>query len=69
MTGNWTLVFSAGSPQEAEMVRGLLEEHDIRAVVMDQGSSAYPPLGGSAVYVGQDDVMRALYLVRKEPEA
>ncbi len=51
------------------MVRGLLEEHDIRAVVMDQGSSAYPPLGGSAVYVGQDDVMRALYLVRKEPEA
>ncbi|HMC97592.1 MAG TPA: DUF2007 domain-containing protein [Flavobacteriales bacterium] len=67
--GNWTLVFRAGSSQEAEIVRGLLEEHDIRAVVMDQGSSAYPPLGESAVYVDRDDVLRALYLVRKEPEA
>ncbi|MEO8589839.1 MAG: DUF2007 domain-containing protein [Flavobacteriales bacterium] len=67
--GNWTLVFRAGSLQEAEMVRGLLEEHDIRAVVMDPGSSAYPPLGDSAVYVDRDDVMRALYLVRQEPRA
>ena len=33
--GNWTLIFSAGSPHEAEMVRGRLEEHGINAVVMD----------------------------------
>lgn len=66
---NWTLVFRAGSQQEAEIVRGLLEAHDIRAVVMGEGSSAYPPLGDTAVYVGRDDVLRALYLVRKEPEA
>ena len=66
---NWTLVFRAGSQQEAEIVRGLLEAHDIRAVVMDEGSSTYPRLGESAVYVGRDDVMRALYLVRKEPDA
>jgi len=67
--GNWTLVFSAGSSQEAEIVRGLLESHDIRAVVMDAGSSTYPPLGDSSVYVDRDDVLRALYLVRKEPDA
>lgn len=67
--GNWTLIFSAGSPHEAEMVRGLLEEHDIRAVVMDQGSSLYPPLAGAGVYVEPQEAVRALHIVRNTREA
>ena len=51
------------------MVRGLLDEHAIHDVVMDQGSSVYPHLGNSGVYVDQDDVVRALYIVRKASEA
>lgn len=66
---NWKLVFSSASPHETEMVRGLLDEHDIQAVVMDQGSSVYPHLSNSGVYVDQDDVVRALYIVRKASEA
>ncbi len=66
--GNWTLIFSAGSPHEAEMVRGRLEEHGIRAVVMDQGSSPYPPLAEVGVYVEPDHVVRALHLVRNTAE-
>lgn len=67
--GNWTLVFSAGSPHEAEMVRGLLEEHDIAAVVMDQGSSPYPPLADVGVYVDREHVVRALHLLRNTTHA
>jgi len=61
--GNWTLILSAGSLHEAEMARGLLEEHDIAAVVMDQGSSSYPPLADVGVYVDREQVVRALHLL------
>jgi hypothetical protein len=67
--GNWTLIYSTGSRQEAEIVRGLLEVHGIAVVVMDQRSSPYPPLGEARVYVDRDDVVRALYIVRKDREA
>lgn len=67
--GTWTLVFSSASSQEAEIVKGLLEEHDITAVVMDQRSSPYPHMGEAGVYVQRDDVLQALYLVRKHQDA
>lgn len=65
--GNWTLIFSARSPHEAEMVRALLEEHEIAAVVMDHGSSAYPQLADVSVYVGPDEAVKALHIVRNLP--
>lgn len=63
--GSWTLVFTASSRHEAALVRGLLEAHDINAVVMDQSSSPYPQVGATEVYVPSEDVVRALYLVSK----
>lgn len=67
--GNWTLVYSAVSQHDAELVRGQLEAHDITAVIMDQRSSVYPSMGAIEVLVDRDDVMRALHLISKEPEA
>ncbi|MBK6829831.1 MAG: DUF2007 domain-containing protein [Flavobacteriales bacterium] len=67
--GNWTLIFSAGSPHEAEMVRGRLEEHGINAVVMDQGSRLYPPLADVGVYVEPDHAVRAMHILRNSSEA
>jgi len=66
--GGWTLVHTTTSRSDAELVRGRLEEHDIPAVVMDLRSSAYPVYGEVGVYVGTEDVLRALYLVRPEGE-
>jgi hypothetical protein len=65
MMADWTRVFSSTSQQEAELVRGVLETNGIQAVVMDGRPSPYPQLGEIEVYVVRDDVMRALYLVRK----
>ncbi len=67
--GTWALVFSSPSVQEAEIVRGLLDDHGLNAVVMDQRSSAYPLVGEAQVYVQRDDVLQALYIVRKHQEA
>lgn len=67
--GNWTHILSTGSRHEAELVRGLLEVHGIPVVLMDQRSTPYPPIGESQIYVDRDNVVRALYIVRKEREA
>lgn len=67
--GTWKVVFTTGSPHEAELVRGMLEAHDIQVVIMDQRASPYPQVGESELHVPQDDVVRALYLVRKHREA
>ncbi len=67
--GNWTLILSTGSSHEAELVRGLLEVHGIPVVLIDHRSTPYPPLGESRLYVDRDDVVRALYIVRKDRDA
>ncbi len=67
--GDWRPIFSGTSQHEALLVKGLLEAHGIISVVMDQGASPYPQVGDSQVYVRPDDVVRALYLVRKHHEA
>lgn len=67
--GTWKVVFTTASPHEAELVRGMLEAHDIQVVIMDQRVSPYPQVGESELHVSQDDVVRALYLVRKHRDA
>lgn len=69
MGDHWRAVFSSPSPHEAELVRSMLEVHDIHAVIMDRRASPYPQVGESEVLVPQDDVVRALYLVRKHRDA
>lgn len=65
---NWTPIHTARDRHEAEMLRGLLEAHDIAAVVMDQRSSVYPSMGSIEVMVDRDDVLRAIHLIRHPNE-
>lgn len=67
--GNWTLVYSAVSHHEAELVRGQLEANDINAVIIDHRSSVYPSMGTIQVLVDRDDVLRALHLINKSSDA
>lgn len=66
--GDWKAIYSASGPQEAQLVKGLLEAHGIAAVVLDQVASPYPPMGEAVVLVRPEDVVRALYLVRKHQQ-
>ncbi len=66
---SWTMLLQARDRQEAELVRGRLEAHDIAVMVMDQRSSVYPMMGTIELHVDRDDVMRALHLLRTEMDA
>jgi len=66
---DWAPVYQAASRAEAELVRGRLEEHGIEAVVVDNGSSAYPPLAQAAVHVRRGDLLRDLHAVGTPDEA
>ncbi|MBL7957435.1 MAG: DUF2007 domain-containing protein [Flavobacteriales bacterium] len=61
---DWTLVYSAGSLPEAELVRGRLQEHGIEALIMDQSARVYPQIGEVGIYVPRAQVLQALHLVR-----
>lgn len=67
--GNWTLIFSAGTLQEAELVKGRLEENGVMAMLMDNGGRVYPQLNDVGVYVEREQVVRALHLLGKQDEA
>lgn len=61
----WTVVHSAGRA-EAELVVGRLRTEGIPAVLLDQGSSAYPSmLGEVRVLVDRDRVLQALHLLQQ----
>ena len=65
---DWAEAFTTGSPHEAEIVKGLLENHGFNAVVMDNGaSSAYPQLGSGdiTVLVEREHLLRAMYSLQK----
>lgn len=64
----WKAVFCSGSQHEAEVVRAMLEAHEINVVLVDQHSTPYPQMGETELRVAPDDVVRALYLVRKQNE-
>ena len=53
MEQDWQLVYSAKSAIDAEMVRGMLENNGIEAVVMNKQDSSYL-FGDVEVYVSKE---------------
>lgn len=66
--GVWKVAHSTPSPHEAELVRGMLEANGIQVVIMNGHSTPYPQMGETELHVAQDDVVRALHLVRKHQQ-
>lgn len=65
----WTLIHTARDRHEAELVRGLLECHDIEVMIMDGRSSVHPFIGATQVLVDRDDVIRAVHLMARNNDA
>lgn len=61
-----------GTPQEAELVRALLESHGIAAFVADENIARLThavPFGGVRVHVGEDDLEEARRIVQEALES
>ncbi len=63
MEKDWALIFSTAKLYIAEMVKNVLEDNDIQAVIINKQDSFYL-FGDIEVYVKPDDVIRAKFLIK-----
>lgn len=60
--GNWKKVYTDPQLHKAEIVKAVLEENDIVAVVISKKDSLYQ-LGNYEVHVTHEDVLKALKMI------
>ncbi|MBP6390693.1 MAG: DUF2007 domain-containing protein [Flavobacteriales bacterium] len=63
---DWILLTSMADRVQASLVVGMLEAHDIAAVLMDQQPSAYPMMGDVGVLVERQNLMTARHLMNSD---
>lgn len=63
---NWIKVFEDQSQIRAEIVKGVLEEHEISAVVLNKQESVYKLMGTFEVLVPNEEFMAAAQLIQNE---
>jgi hypothetical protein len=59
----WIMIFASGREQEAAIIKGMLEEEGITAVIFNKKDSAYL-FGELEIYVKQEDALRARQLIQ-----
>ena len=60
---NWVKVFEDSNQIRAEIVRGVLEENEIQAVILNKKETVYQVFGNYEVHVQREDVMTATNLI------
>lgn len=61
---NWIKVFEDGKQIRAEIVKGVLEENEIQAVVLSKKETVYQIFGTYEVMVKREDAMKATKLIQ-----
>lgn len=59
---NWEKVYITGQLHQAEIVKAVLEDHDIEASIIDKRDSSYL-FGDAEVYVQQKDAAEARRII------
>lgn len=62
---NWVKVFGSNQIIEAEMVKNLLDDNEIHAVIINKIDSSYLTFGQAEVYCQPNDVIVAKSLIEK----
>lgn len=63
--GSWKKVYSSPQVHKAEIVKAVLEENEIAAVVLSKKDSLYQ-LGNYEVHVSQEDVLKAVKVIHDD---
>ncbi|WP_296699329.1 DUF2007 domain-containing protein [Algoriphagus sp.] len=64
--GNWVKVFESGKQIRAEIVKGVLEENEIKAVVLNKKETVYQIFGTYQVLVLKEDQLLATNIIQNE---
>jgi hypothetical protein len=63
---NWQPVFKDSSPVRTEIVKAILEENEIPAVVLNKQETVYKLHGAYEVLVPKNEFLRAINIVKNE---
>lgn len=66
MIDNWEKILTTPLPHRAELIKALLAENDINAVVVNKKSSSYPPFGTVDLYVPSEHAIIAKLIIDNE---
>ncbi len=64
MSKDWVIVYSTNLLYQAEMVKDILEDNGMEAVLMNKQDSFYQ-FGDIEIYTRPDDVIRAKFLIKE----
>jgi len=64
MNPDWEQIFTATQLQQAEMMKAILAQSEIQAVIINKQDSLYK-LGDIQLFVKRDDVLRALQIINR----
>lgn len=62
----WSKIYESKKPYRAEIVKDILEQHDIKAIVMNRKDSAYDIFGQIEVHVEVEKVLTALKIIEDD---
>ena len=63
---NWKKVYSTDNGIRAELVRGVLEDREIPAIIINKRDSQYNDFGEQEVYVHREHVLVAIKIIKHE---
>ena len=61
----WQKVYSDTSMHKAEIVKGVLEQHNLNPVLINKQDSSYK-FGNYEIYVNPDEVIKAIKVINDE---
>jgi len=64
---NWIKIYSTSANYKAELIKGLLFENGIQAVVINKKDSSYL-FGELEIYVMPDDVLQAKHIISSQEQ-
>ncbi len=64
MTAPWKKVYSTENGIQAELIRGLLENNEIRAVIVNKRDSQYNDFGDVEIHVPTNKVLTAIKIIQ-----
>lgn len=65
MEKDWVQVYLTDKGYLAEILKDMLFDNDIQAIIMNKKDSAYVSIGDVELYVKKDDAVKAKFLIEK----
>ena len=66
MNEQWQCIYTTTHLHEIEIVRSVLNDHEIKSVVVDKRDSNYITLGEIELYVSNEDVILAKIIIQQD---